>query len=540
MDNNYLTYLNWRGDLSFEDFPFNEIDNLIFSELVYFNFDTIVFHDNQKITIIQAYKKLKQKYEKEKKAGIFSPSISTLQKIAESPRFQNLYLSNFIEKYDEEKMQFAAIKIEINDSLNYISFRGTDDTLAGWKEDFSISFEIVPSQKEATSYLNQVLDQDKQNIVGGHSKGGNLAIYGAMMCDDQLKNCITTIYSNDGPGLCKELIDTKKYQLIKDKIIKIIPEFSVVGLLFEKKDFSQLNIVKSSGKGILQHQLSSWQTDCQSLVKGKISSRAKVCNVIFNEWVEDVCMEDRKIFVDDFFDALSINGARTLADLSNQGPNSFEEILNSMIHSQKKSKLVFIKLIKSIFNRIKNIDYFQLFKEKEFLFPFFSFFIGLIFLISPHLAQTIIGTIIFIILLCYSLYQLYHVKKDFNKDKQSSQCKFIFFGAIVIIEIFCIIQNKIIIFSINMILGIILLYRSYREMNKAMIYKYEKKKSWFIIFINSLFACLLGIVSLTSKSNIRVEYVIVAGSYLILNGIVELIKVFDNHALISLRKPTSK
>lgn len=445
-------------------------------------------------------------------------------------------LSHYVNKYDEKNMQFAAMKICIDENLNYIAFRGTDDTLTGWKEDFSISFEIVPSQKEASTYLDQVLDIKKQNIVGGHSKGGHLAVYGAMMCNDTLKSCISKIYSNDGPGVCQELIDMRKYEMIKDKIIKIIPEFSVVGLLFEKLDNPQLKIVKSNNKGILQHDPLNWQVNCQTFVEGKIINQAYVCNTIFDEWIGNVDMKDRHVFVNDLFDALSVKGAKTLTDLSNQGVSCFEDILNSIVHSQKKSKQVFVKLLKSTFNRIKNIDYLKLFKEKEFLLPFISFFIGIIFLTTPNYAQKIIGTIVFLILLFYSINQLYHIKKEYNVDKVKSQYKFIFFGLIILIEILCILQNKIIAFSSNMILGTILLYRSYKGIRKGILYKYESKKIWIIYSLNTLFSCLLGIIAITSRSSVRMEYVIAVGSYLILNSIVELLKVFDNYALVSLRK----
>ncbi len=177
MGENYLTYLKYRGDLLIEEAPFNDIDNLILSELSYFDFSEIVREDDTSISLKDACQLMVKNQSYKQNIGLFAKPFSLLNTIADTKRYGTMKLSNFINRYDEKKMQFAAVKIQMSDHMNYISFRGTDDTLTGWKEDFSISFEIVPSQKAAADYLNQVIDKNKDNIIGGHSKGGHLAVY---------------------------------------------------------------------------------------------------------------------------------------------------------------------------------------------------------------------------------------------------------------------------------------------------------------------------------------------------------------------------
>ena len=534
MNNTYLTYLEWRGDLPIDAYPFNDIDNFILSELSYFDFNNIVPESGEAITLQAAYAKLKILHEKEKKAGLFCSSIATLEKIAHSKRFANMKLSYYTSIFDDEKIQFAALKISLNHRMNYISFRGTDDTLAGWKEDFSISFEIVPSQKAAVLYLNKIIEKGKLNMVGGHSKGGNLAVYSSMMCENDCKSSITSIYSNDGPGLCQELIDKNQYALIKHKIIKIVPEFSVVGLLFE--DSEHMKVVKSSANGILQHDMTTWQVSATGIKKGVLTEQALVCKTIIDEWMSEVELKHRKLFVDDFFKALRVKGARTLTDLANQGTAAFQDILSSMVFSHRTSKWVFFTLLKSAFSRFIHIDYVALFRSKEMLLPMLIFFLGLSFVIIPVLAQKVIGTIVLIGLLSYSICQLYKLKKDYDKNHVMSKFRLCMYSIIILIELFCMIQNRIIVFSTNMILGIFLIYRGYVEIKRSILIRHTRSWKWTFYFINAILLELLGVVALTSTSEVFEGYVVSVGSYLLIWGTIEIIKIVNHTTILALKK----
>lgn len=221
---NIYTYLKWRGDLNFVERPFCEVDNLILSELCYMDFSDIVpsMKDGRTVTLEEAA----QKYLEYGREPVIN--IGTLHKdaivlpMADTARYRAVTLSNYIDITDRETgTEFAAMHIGLGDGTTYIAFRGTCDDLVGWREDFGMSFEIMPTQKSAVSYLNTTIDDAKMRYrVGGHSKGGHLAVYGAMLCEEEKQDQIVEIYSNDGPGMCNELVDMKRYEKIADMLLQ--------------------------------------------------------------------------------------------------------------------------------------------------------------------------------------------------------------------------------------------------------------------------------------------------------------------------------
>lgn len=210
---NILEYIIWRGDLTFKQSELNEVDSLILSRFSYFPLDGLFF-DDKKITIKEAYDRLLS-------IGIDDKKILQIEDkdlfpaLANSKRFGELYITNYINKIDkEEEKQFSAVTIILPDNTIYISYRGTDNTLVGWKEDFNLSFDVdVPSQYDAVAYLEKTTRKTKKKIrLGGHSKGGNLAVYAAIFCDDKTKNQILEVYNHDGPGMSSNVIEKKEYK----------------------------------------------------------------------------------------------------------------------------------------------------------------------------------------------------------------------------------------------------------------------------------------------------------------------------------------
>lgn len=295
-------------------------------------------------------------------------------------------------------------------------------------------------------------------------------------------------------------------------------------------------VVKSSESGLLSHLMDSWQIDGLHFVKGALSQQAQACNDIFDGWLEKVDNEERRIFVNDLFEAITANGSKTLSDISNQGINALYDILLSLTQTQKKSKYVFFTLIKSMWNRFIKIDYVQLLKSKVMIVPVILFLIGLIFIAIPQYAQKVIGIVLFSVLLGYSLYNLYFVKKEYENDKTRYQYKFLFYSIIVAIEILCIIWNQILVFSSNVFLGVFLVYRAYVEMKKGLSLRHQHQKSWIFYLLNAFIAGLLGVVALSTSSEILWEYVIIVGSYLMIWGVIDIIKILNDATLVSLKK----
>ena len=254
--NTILDYLEWRGDLSFNERPFNEIDNLIFSELAYFQFSDVM-EPEETITISDVFSRNKIKPSKHDYSS--NDPLPLLEACSKSVRFSNVSVTNFVEIMDTKReIQFSATTFIYAKDQIYVAYRGTDSNIVGWREDFNLSFlDECPAQAEAVNYLQKVLKSFSSSIiVGGHSKGGNLAIYASIFCKPKEQNRITSIYSNDGPGFNEYISSDKRYKAILPKVNLIIPEASIIGILFSNKE--EKKIVKSTANGGHQHNPYTW------------------------------------------------------------------------------------------------------------------------------------------------------------------------------------------------------------------------------------------------------------------------------------------
>ena len=271
---NILDYLDWRGDICITASPFNKVDNLLLSELSYVNFDGILpgIEEDIWMTVKEAEQIFFSKYNKKEiyeERSFMAKAPLVLEKMAKAKRFQDMKLSCYVNQIDEEEeKQFSALVAECQDNTYFVAFRGTDDTLVGWKEDFNMSYILaVPSQLEAVSYLEKVAEKVRGKLrLGGHSKGGNLAVYAAVQCKEEIQERIIEIYNNDGPGFSKEMLISEPYNRVRERIWTIVPQTSVVGMLLEHEE--EYLVTKSSQSELcsmipflgkcLEQNLSTW------------------------------------------------------------------------------------------------------------------------------------------------------------------------------------------------------------------------------------------------------------------------------------------
>lgn len=361
-----MDYLDWRGDLSFKQAAFNEVDNLILSQLAYVNFDGIVpgIAYNECVTLEAAcelFFKINDEKEifKEKSLTRLGGTI-LMKKMVQSKRFKKLRLCKYKNQVDyEQQKQFAALHMELEDETIYIAFRGTDDTIIGWKEDFNMSFITpIPAQIEAVNYINETTTHLKQEIrIGGHSKGGNLAIYAAVKCREEIKEKILKVYNNDGPGFNKEMMMSLDYQNMLKKIETIVPQSSVVGMLFEHEE--EYIVVKSKQIGLMQHDAMSWEVlGGQFVYLDKVSRRSQRLDETLKAWINSLSEEERAQVVDSLFIILEGTGAKTLSDLSKAKLKKASMILKSyqaMDHTTQEMLLQTIKLLTN--------EYYKAFKQ---------------------------------------------------------------------------------------------------------------------------------------------------------------------------------
>ena len=316
-------YLDWRGDISFGEVALGEVDSLIFSAICYVDFDGIVppgFSDKP-ISLLSAAKSYlrSRKGEKAYMGAIIPPAILTLlAKAAKTKRFASTKLIGHINNVDTEtQTQFCATCFLLDDGSLYVGYRGTDDTLIGWKENFNMSFmEAVPAQLASVDYLNQAAGLTLGRIyLGGHSKGGNLAVYATVKCAPEVRERIAAAYSNDGPGFSREFIESDDYQTTKTKLKTLIPQSSVVGLLLEHEE--NYEVVKSNEVGLMQHDPFSWEVLGGSFIRlDSITEESRTIDRRLKAWLSEMDVKQREEFVDAVYETLAATSATTLTDIN--------------------------------------------------------------------------------------------------------------------------------------------------------------------------------------------------------------------------------
>jgi tRNA threonylcarbamoyladenosine modification (KEOPS) complex Cgi121 subunit len=364
---NVFDYLDWRGDLSFRADPFNVVDNIIFSIFSYYPFDGIVGRDftEAAVPMTEAVKKLCA-------AMKGDPSIERLflfgerQKnflfrLAEVRRYSDCTLRGYVNKVDSSReMQFAVITIQMPDTQAYISFRGTDAAIVGWKEDFNMILdEAIPAQIEAAAYLNAAAKQiDGKINIGGHSKGGNLAVYAASFCDAAIQNRIETVYSNDAPGFNKSVTASRQYKNIESKIDCYIPQGSVIGLLFEY--VKHYKVVKSSETGLLQHDPFSWELTGKNMIYiSSITKESHFVNKTLMQWLENMDQPARLIFIETLFTIVNEANIKSIPDFTDNTLKNTALLIKSLHNVDNESKKMLFKAFSALFEIAKsNIYYF--------------------------------------------------------------------------------------------------------------------------------------------------------------------------------------
>lgn len=345
---NFCDYLKWRGDLSLDVAPMNEVDNAILSYCVIPDYEGIVGADDQRIPIADVTREYTAKYgPKGKYMGAVIPDQTwpMICQLAETERFKNLQFSGFINRViTENNEQFAAMVISLRDDLHYVAIRGTDDTLAAWKENFLMAVEdVVPARQDSVRYLNWVAENyPGKLIIGGHSKGGNLAVWAAVNADPKIQDRIETVYSHDGPGFKEEFYTDEKYLRIADKVHVLMPQYSIVGTFFHQ---ANKEIVRSNVKGAFAHDCFNWEILGTGFVREEaLSDSSRAFDTAFDRALDQMDTETRATFIDDLFTALSADGAfDTLTDFKNI---SFKQILGMLNTLRSNSELK--KLIKNI------------------------------------------------------------------------------------------------------------------------------------------------------------------------------------------------
>lgn len=345
-------YIKWRADLSFKDSPFNEVDALILARFSYFPFDGLIPYDKTDITISEACEYINSR--KELVDFTIEGDNTLVLALQNNKRFGDLKLGYYRNHIDESRVkQFSAITIFLDDKTEFISYRGTDNTIVGWKEDFLMTFsDVIPSQKEAKAYIMDVAKQNHNKIIiGGHSKGGNLAMYAGSFIPNVIKHRIIKVYSFDGPGFNHKAINSKKYLESVDKIKSFIPQTSIVGVMLEHKE--ETRVIHSSGFGPMQHDIYTWEIDINKLKYLENNTTAStILDSSFENYLTSLSTYERKQFVDILFDIVEASGVETFNDIKSNFIKILPSILERISKMDKKSASALFEGIKVLVGSI--------------------------------------------------------------------------------------------------------------------------------------------------------------------------------------------
>lgn len=342
---NLFDYIKEYGTKTFDEVPFNEVDNLILCSLSYVDIKKYMPKKRfSEITLKEVGNLYFNKFKKRKyKNDIIAldKGIKTFRSIRNTKRFRNIKLYNYVYKANKNK-QFCAMTIKLKDDLTYVLYEGTDHLISGWEEDFKMSYMFpVPAQKDAIRYLNRTIRKSDYNIiVGGHSKGGNLALVASMYTHNYIRKRIRKIYNNDGPGLRNKQFLSERYKNISYKLINIIPNYSIVGLLLRHDDFK---IVKSPRITILSHDLTTWEVKDTNLLETKLSAFSQKFDLYMKEFLEKHSDYELKKYVKALFDILRKLNIDNLEDIKAYKLKNMKKIVKEAQNLDSDTKEILIE-----------------------------------------------------------------------------------------------------------------------------------------------------------------------------------------------------
>lgn len=380
MQDNIITYAEKYRNKTYQEMPFSDVDGLILCQMAYYDFSDVpkdeeiwkesTGEDIEKSTLEKKEKGIQGKTEEKKEE--FTHAVSEYmtkdteillhalltrngdEELAEilksGGRHGNLKIANFVDRIDSTcDKQFSAITYQLDEDKYFIAFRGTDNSVVGWKEDFNMTYQnTVPAQKEAVAYAIDMMERyEGQFYLGGHSKGGNLAVYTAMMLPQEMQNRLCCVYNYDGPGFWEEVYASEHYKKIRPIIKKLIPQTSIVGMLMEEDD--NYLVVKNKVSGFMQHNAFNWiVTGNHFALQKEADQTSNILKGALNRWIKGLEREERKQFVTVVFDMIYSLEITTLNEVAQNRKENTRKLLKQLSKVEAEEK----KLLFSVIGRL--------------------------------------------------------------------------------------------------------------------------------------------------------------------------------------------
>lgn len=363
---NLNRFIDCYGNYSFDEVPFTEVDNVILANLSYVNLGGLIPGNGFSFRRLQdvANRFFEGYSKKEKNIYAVRKAIKLFENIKDTKRYKDLHLYYYIYEFGSEE-QFSAFTIEINPHLVYVSFEGTDQLVSGWKEDFMFGYCFPTiSQKRAIDYINRHFwFRGKKIILGGHSKGGNLAIVAGMYANSFVKSKIITIYNNDGPGLLKEQLESRQYQSIKDRLVNIVPNYSMVGIILNNNDYV---VVRSMKKGIFSHDVMSWVVDDKCFERSELSNYSKNLHEKLLSWIDKYDKDTIERFVKSLFSVFDRASIKSIIDIFENKKLILKFILETKDIDKESKKMIreFLLMLFQLSSDVKLEEIKMMFQRK--------------------------------------------------------------------------------------------------------------------------------------------------------------------------------
>lgn len=346
---NIMNHALDMGHLTLEERPFDELDALVLSQLVYLPLKGFLTREDS-CTVAQAWEYIQNNVVLDPLDAFQKKRYQLFEVCAEMPRYAGWRLCGYVDEIDTEReMQFCACTYDLHNGCRCIAFRGTDMTLVGWKEDFNLSYTTVPSQHEAAEYVHRAsADHGDALYFCGHSKGGNLAVYAAAATDASTRERIRRVYSFDAPGVDEETLNSHGYELVSQRIDSYLPQSSIVGMLLNYHPV--YTVVRANTLGVLQHDALSWQVQNGAFEQlESVDHTAKLTDETIHAWLAGIGLEERRQLVDTLYDVVEASRAELVTELVSDWRDSANRMLEAYRDLSADFKKNVRRLLRSLF-----------------------------------------------------------------------------------------------------------------------------------------------------------------------------------------------
>ena len=337
-----VSYVKRQSENTFADVKFNEVDALVLSQFIYLKLDGLIPTTSEKKEAVYLYEIANHMdYEKVFRDERYrKDNVELFEAMVESKRFRRMRMNYFSDITSVlAETQFSAMTVFLEDGPNVVIYRGTDETMVGWKEDFNMCFkEPVTGQSLSALYLQQVSELfEGEFIVTGHSKGGNFAVYASMNIEDKIQNRIEKVYSFDSPGFRPEILESVDFNKIKDRIMKYLPHSSIFGMLLQSKENYQ--VVECFSIGVLQHNPYNWQVSGNEFKKvDKLDRSSVFLNETYNEWLFHLSEEELQAYSEIWYKIMQDANITTMLAFTKEPGKSLIHLIDAIRETDDETK----------------------------------------------------------------------------------------------------------------------------------------------------------------------------------------------------------